>query len=329
MTTYLMISCDNNASYVDGFFSFLSGQLINKHKFIHGIEFYGSFLAIKNNFKLNIFDDLDYLCKSPFFNENKNISFQVEDYSYILSQQDNNKKSLPPLIIDHSITNKSNISIHSINENLFDDVFISDDSTTKNKEEQNNKHHITLNDLKDNSIELLDITNSTEYFSLMDNKITTIKSSSTCSSRTSYTCENDEKPDYNKDKKDEKDEKYEDCHENVEHADDDDYENDGDDEDDDEDDDEEEVVEATIPTFPINIVCMEYCEDTFDNLIMDNEDLPEEEWFSAFMQIIMILITYQKCFSFTHNDLHTNNIMYNKTDKKYTTQHNITQHNIT
>ena len=31
----------------------------------------------------------------------------------------------------------------------------------------------------------------------------------------------------------------------------------------------------------------------------------------------MILITYQKCFSFTHNDLHTNNIMYNKTDKKY------------
>jgi hypothetical protein len=62
---------------------------------------------------------------------------------------------------------------------------------------------------------------------------------------------------------------------------------------------------------------MEYCEDTFDNLIMDNEDLPEEEWFSAFMQIIMILITYQKCFQFTHNDLHTNNVMYNSTKKKF------------
>jgi hypothetical protein len=35
------------------------------------------------------------------------------------------------------------------------------------------------------------------------------------------------------------------------------------------------------------------------------------------MQIIMILITYQKAYSFTHNDLHTNNIMYNATDKKY------------
>jgi len=35
------------------------------------------------------------------------------------------------------------------------------------------------------------------------------------------------------------------------------------------------------------------------------------------MQVIMILITYQKAFLFTHNDLHTNNIMYNETDEKY------------
>jgi len=61
---------------------------------------------------------------------------------------------------------------------------------------------------------------------------------------------------------------------------------------------------------------MENCEDTFDNLILTSE-LKEEEWLSAFMQIIMILITYQKSFSFTHNDLHTNNVMYNSTDKKY------------
>ena len=61
---------------------------------------------------------------------------------------------------------------------------------------------------------------------------------------------------------------------------------------------------------------MEYCEDTFDNLILTNE-LTNEEWYSALMQIIMILLTYQKVFGFTHNDLHTNNVMYNQTDKKY------------
>ena len=31
----------------------------------------------------------------------------------------------------------------------------------------------------------------------------------------------------------------------------------------------------------------------------------------------MILVTYQKCFDFTHNDLHTNNIMYIETEKTF------------
>ena len=79
---------------------------------------------------------------------------------------------------------------------------------------------------------------------------------------------------------------------------------------------EEERIEAIIPKFPVQIIGMEYCENTFDDLIL-NEELTTDEWYSAFMQIIMILITYQKAFNFTHNDLHTNNVMYNKTDKKF------------
>ena len=31
----------------------------------------------------------------------------------------------------------------------------------------------------------------------------------------------------------------------------------------------------------------------------------------------MMLITYQKLFNLTHNDLHTNNIMYVETEKRY------------
>ena len=48
-----------------------------------------------------------------------------------------------------------------------------------------------------------------------------------------------------------------------------------------------------------------------------NEKLNNKEWASCLFQIIMILITYQKVFDFTHNDLHTNNIMYQHTDKKF------------
>ena len=40
----------NNSAYVDGFFSYLSSQLLHTHDFIHGIDFYGSYLAIQKDF---------------------------------------------------------------------------------------------------------------------------------------------------------------------------------------------------------------------------------------------------------------------------------------
>ena len=60
----------NNAAYVDGFFSYLSSQVLNCHDFIHGLNFYGSFNAIKKDFYYNVIDDVDYLDKNPFFNKN-------------------------------------------------------------------------------------------------------------------------------------------------------------------------------------------------------------------------------------------------------------------
>ena len=41
------ITDENNSSYVDSFFCYLSSQLLNKHKIINCIDFYGSFLALK------------------------------------------------------------------------------------------------------------------------------------------------------------------------------------------------------------------------------------------------------------------------------------------
>ena len=61
---------------------------------------------------------------------------------------------------------------------------------------------------------------------------------------------------------------------------------------------------------------MEKFEDTFDSLLEDDE-LDMDELKSALFQIIITLLCYQKAFKMTHNDLHTHNIMYNKTDKQY------------
>ena len=292
-----LLDC-NNSAYVDGFFSFLSSTLIHKYDFVNGVDYYGSFLGIKKDFKLNIIDDLDYLCKSEFFNKNKNINFQVDDYSFLYNDEDK-PKQLVPIKIDHNISNKSNLSIKSIDDGLFEDLFT--------------ENHLTLDDLKDNSIELVDLMAS-ETFSIAEAKTTTIKSGSTCSSRTSHTSDNSGP-----------DESCNNCDETSNNA----ESNDNDagsentvimsesgSESGSDEFCEEERIEATIPSFPVQVICMENCDTTFDDLIINN-DLTQEEWFSALMQVIMILITYQKAFSFTHNDLHTNNIMYNETDEKY------------
>jgi hypothetical protein len=101
----------------------------------------------------------------------------------------------------------------------------------------------------------------------------------------------------------------------------------GETEDEDEDEDEEEDTEtmeseedsiiAWINTFPVQIIALECCENTLDSLIQEQPNLSDEEWDSIVLQILFSLITFQKTFGLTHNDLHTNNIMYNKTDKVY------------
>jgi len=288
----------NNSAYIDGFFSFLSSKLIYNYDFINGVDYYGSFLGIKNNFKLNIVDDLDYFCKSDFFNKHKNIKFQVEDYSFLYEEDKPDVK--PPIKIDHNLSNKSTLSIKSIDNSMFEDIFSSAP-----------REFIGLDDLKENNIELLDITDC-DSFNTREMKTTTIKSSSTCSSRTSHTsngenskgssscnnCEEEEKTEHDEEDNWTDDNSSSSSNSNSNES------------------CEEQQIFATIPEFPVQVICMENCENTFDDLIMTSE-LTHGEWFSALLQIIMILITYQKAFSFTHNDLHTNNVMYNSTDAKY------------
>jgi hypothetical protein len=299
----------NNSSYVDGFFSFLSSLLIHNYNFINGVDYYGSFIAIKNNFKFNVIDDIDYLCKSDFFNKYKNTEiFKIEEYDYLIEKDDYDGKKKPLIKINNDLTSsmKSNLSIKSINNNLYEDLFENIPDIEDNKEQE----IITLTDLKEFSVDLIEITdeitqNKTDDYS--KSLTTTVKSGSTCSSRTSHTCENEE---LNESEEYENDSNIEDSDHDSNNI------SENEDEDDDEEEDEEEFVFATIPKFPVQVICMENCETTFDDLIM-NEDLSHDEWFSALMQIIMILIVYQKVFSFTHNDLHTNNIMYKPTNKKF------------
>jgi len=291
----------NNSAYVDGMFLYLTSTLLNTHNFSHGVDYYGSFLGIKNDFIINVFDDIDYLDNSDFFNKNKNILFKIDDYEHLFQ---NENQKLKPIKIQHNSSAKSQLSIKSFDNDIFEEVF-------ENINEEN-KGVVDLDNLSD----LVDLTHTNILDNKHSNQNVTLKSSSTCSSRSSYTNdeENEEDEDKEEDEDDEDEEDEEKFENNIENARE--LEEESNSQSHDSESFEEEIIEVTIPKFPVQIIGMEYCENTFDDLIL-SEELTTDEWYSAFMQIIMILITYQKAFNFTHNDLHTNNVMYNKTDKKF------------
>jgi hypothetical protein len=311
----------NNSSFIDGFFSFLTSRVLHEHKFLHGVDYYGSFLAIKNEYKIDVIDDIEYLVQSDFFNKQKDILFHVEDYSHLI--ETNQVKPQKPLKISTSL--KSSISVQSIDNDMFEDVF-SETSCS-----------MSLNDIKTYGIDLVDITNSNCFDITNQKKTETFKSGSTCSSRTSHTNENDVKEESEQpfdlesehlDSEHLDSEHLDSEHLDSEHLDSELLESEHMDSEHlnselldseletDDSSIEEESLMLTFPKFPVQVICMENCENTFDDLII-NDELTDDEWFSALMQIIMILISYQKMFSFTHNDLHTNNVMYVSTNKKY------------
>ena len=300
----------NNSAYVDGFFLFLTSKLFHHFAFIHGIDYYGSFLSIKNNYKINIFDDLEYLVHSEYFNKNKNKLFMVDDFDHLFSVE---KTKLKPIKIEYTSSLKSNLSISSLPKDEYENIF----------KKENFFNDSSLDEIHSFIIE--------DY---ENGKTTSLKSSSSgssCSSRTSRTSSSKEEETSNNfedtlydsedetkqisntnnlnDKEGDEGEEEEEREEGEEGDWEDELENELESE-------VEEIIEATISQFPVQVICMECCEYTLDELILSYK-LSKEEWFSALMQIIMILITYQKMFGFTHNDLHTNNIMFNETQKKF------------
>jgi hypothetical protein len=104
-----------------------------------------------------------------------------------------------------------------------------------------------------------------------------------------------------------------------------------DDEDDDDDDDDEAGdddslnVLAKIHNFPVMVLFTESSEGTMDSLLENFDEVGakpgtkkwDEIWLAWVFQIISALCVVQAMFGFSHNDLHTNNIVWTKTNIKF------------
>jgi len=259
--------CVNNTAYVDSFMSYLSSNLLHTHNFFHGLDFFGSFVGIKQDFTYNIADDIEILYNNSFFHKNTGTLFNLPeeiDSNYFddSSRKYKNKISISDDVSALSVNSLDNdiicafttkSPIHNSENNLGIDIDIHPTNRTKLEMD-------TLSDISSDASS--DTSSDTSSCTESDTEsISQYSSSSNTSS-------------------------------------------------------EEDDIFIKINKFPCQAILLEQCEDTLDSL-MESESLTDEEWISALFQVVVILYTYQHCFDMTHNDLHTNNIMFITTEKKF------------
>ena len=274
----------NNSAYIDGFFAFLSSQVLNTHRFLHGTDFYGSFLAIKDKFKYNIIDDLEYLHDSEFFHNNKDKIFKVEDDYEELFDDIHTRHYRKPLKIGDCV---KSLNTENLDNSKFKDLFKTDDGAENLKNSVDISASITA-DIADDVIQ--DSSENIIVNHAAANHGTASTTSSACSSRSSHTSRGSQNS-HNSSVSSSDSE----SSSSLSTA-------------------SDDYINASLFNFPVQIICLEALEDTLDSIM---PDLSMEEWRSCFFQVIMILLVYQKLFDFTHNDLHTNNIMYINTEAKF------------
>jgi len=274
--TYSKIKDDNNMSYVDCFFSYLSSQLLHHHSFFNGINFYGSFLGIQQKHKMDITDDYEYLLSSPFFIANNKTLFNISNISNNLFYNYGSHANKPKLFILN--TPKHNISAINIESQdvsrqslLIEDIETLDDELIYNN---TNKTHSSSSSCN----------SSTECDSDDDSDSDNSNISNSTTDNVSICNDDDDDDDWETD---------DDCSSNN-----------------------TENYFAYINNFPVQCIALQKCDGTIDSLL-ENKLISKDESLSALMQINMTLLTYQNAFRFTHNDLHTNNIMYINTEQEH------------
>ena len=243
----------NNNSYVDGFFSYLTSKLLHTHKFINALDFYGAFIGVKDNFAIDVSDDMENLYSSDFFNKNKDKLFKfenIEDYSLLNFHSKNNKQRLlieNNIDIEDVITIDETINIEILTLNDFSSIAEIDFNINKNTTE-NETYNIQK--LDDSSSISSNSSNTTHDSCLLKSK---------------------------KNKNDEQDDSENDSDDNDDNDDDSDTNTNSSDRSSDIDD--ETNINVIIDKIPVEIICLEKCTMTLDAL-MTTSNLSTKEWIS-------------------------------------------------
>jgi len=244
----------NNCAYVDGFFYYLTSRL-KRAGFVHGVDFYGSYLGFKRDFRYNLEDDASYCINTSYFAKHHRSLFTVHDL-----------QERPKLSMEDDCTDE--LEITDLCDGLEPDVVMVD--ATEPVVQEVVEHEVEVHEVVEPEV--------------VNDPAPVRLSHSFCSSATSNTegsLDSDEEEDT-----DMSTSSYHSMDDTI----------------------------AIIHRFPVQVMAMEACEGTLDS-VLRHMSAPELE--GALLQIILTLAAYNRVFMFTHNDLHTNNVMYVHTDVPY------------
>ena len=296
----------NNSAYVDCYFTYLTSKL-RTAGFVHGMEFYGTHLGIQKNYKLNVSDDFEFMCDSEFFLKNVGNHFDVVNYDDENMCGMNGTRGFKARIdLDaaQDVEMGTDIGIDCIDGGQSTKTVFLTPRTIEAETIRGPDVAVLMSSLSD--METVDMIVPMDDNDNDNDRITLegdegdegdegsegddgSDDGSSCSSATTQgDCDDGS-----------------DCDEG-------DW-SDGSDVSDGE---ESENIFLHVKRFPVMTICMEKCAFTYDHYITQRP-MDEALWSASLFQIIMILLTYQKVYGFTHNDLHTNNIMYVETEHEY------------
>lgn len=306
--------CDSphNRAYTDAFFVYLSSRLLNNYNFIQGIQYYGAFTGVKENFRFDFSDDISEPWESESFMEGIDNRFTLdadclkEGFLKMKEMMDSAKETKPSLGAIHIISDSTSSTELGIEE-------------------------IVVKQPSDSAVQPLatpaiqEVTDFPNY-SEVEKLISKTNSESGGSDRTSVTTDEDaecegaiKKLKITNIQSQDHEPGIDDTSEWSDIESDEKGSSEDDDESESETESEGEMVESawcTIPKIAVALIAQERLMGTLEDL-MEHEELGLEEWRSCLFQVCANLHAYNKAFDFVHNDLHAANIMWVPTESSY------------
>jgi len=278
-----------NASYVDAFFCYLSSVVKNHHHFVHAMDYYGSYLGIQRRYKMNVEEDLTYLTNSPYFLANLGKLMVLENAPDNAVPFTNASSRAARTKLEISDQESPSLTLDSLDVVEVD--IAPQEPLSTNRGEPSDSADLDLVYHKVSSEALATSDTESEHSEHEEDSDTDTEE---------YYQEGQDSTDDDQEGEDQDEDEDEETE---------------DDETEEEDEDQEAMV--YIYDFPVQLIFLEKCEHTLDHLFV--QGLSDDEAASALFQVVMTLLVYQKMFRFTHNDLHTNNIMYVSTPETHLT----------